>query len=525
MSLQEDQHQPNLNGECDNIIVGIDIDHWSIADQTLKRSSRMCPVNEMGLEQLIKNTINLDAETTHLGSSERMNDIAKMTENNAESTFCYLTSIHEDFLNQIVRHLNLIDVTQLAATCSQMRNFADDFVFPQKATDLHIRISSEMTVNLSIPMDDLWSWKISLKSLECSLSYFGEFVKSIKFECDLADQSKIIHSIVFMLGLCQNVTSVFLNNLTFTPNDTHALKHQMEMLKNLKELELSECLGIIGSWPMSLESPSPVEKLTIVGVDKFSDNFFEYFKNLSSLAVEFHITSDWSADDLAKVFDVNGHGLKRLALKFLEFVRGYETVGLLIIDKLLNLESFELNITYSADLEYMVALPYLKSLTILCIRETSINALLRSISDNGKMEKLKIVRGYFDIEDENASPLTFSKLLSCDWGYQQGGMSNFLSTMTKADMPAIQCIRLHCFTVEETHGLLALLESKKTLKMLGIALSHDYEDDLFPFSFWNRLIAILKEPCTPKRPLINLMIQGKRLTTKEVSKIAWNRLK
>lgn len=155
-------------------------------------------------------------------------------------------------------------------------------------------------------------------------------------------------------------------------------------------------------------------------------------------------------------------------------------------------------------------------------KRKSLNELLRSLSDNGIIEKLKIFGGYFDIEEENKSPLTFNKLQRFDWGCQHGGKANFLSAMTRAEMPAIQCIRLDSID-EETHGLLALLESKKSLATIGISFCKDHVEDLI--LFWNRLIVILKQPCTPKVPLFYLKIRNRQLTKQEVSKIASTRLK
>lgn len=100
-----------------------------------------------------------------------------------------------------------------------------------------------------------------------------------------------------------------------------------------------------------------------------------------------------------------------------------------------------------------------------------------------------------------------------------GRTSNFLKTMTRADMPAIQTIGLHGNETEDT-DILELLESKKTLKTIDI---YWFPKNVFPYSFWHQLLGILKKPCTPKRPILNII--NYELGKEAVSKIPCNRLK
>lgn len=501
------EHPPSLNVECHEVRIKNDVqEELPVSNLTLERTGKMA------LEQLKQQ------------GNNSLNEIANVNENNDEtpSVFSALESINEDCFRQIVRYLNIIDVTNLAATCTRLLDFTEAVVFPKKAKNIYIKMFSEMKVFLNSPFNTTHSFAITLQNLENLISYFGKFVQNFTFlcyKCDSTEQSKIQRSLSNIIEHCKNLRTLhfYCDFQPFTTVQTHVFKGKIGMLQNLKELELCGCPGITNNWPTSLESPSKLEKLTLNGKNEFSDNFFDYFCNLFSLNIIFH-NSDWQADDIAKIFDKTGHCLKRLKLRNLDYVRGYETVGVLITEKLSKLEHLDLSFELTDNSEHMLALPYLKSLTITCHEEKSINALLLSLSDNGVIEILSINGGSFDVENENASPLTFNKLISFDWA-QNGGMSYFLKSMTRAEMPAIQNICLNRIKTEETNYLLALLESKKTLRNVNLT----FDMLLLPPLFWRQLIRILQEPCMPKRPLLQFFTSANLLKQEEVSKVPCNR--
>lgn len=518
-------NQPD-SSERSKIFVGIKND----LDQ--EEQLKVCSVSELIAKQLKKNvnqdtnpTVIIAASTAHNENVASSSKIANMIENgnyyesqaiNCKSTESNLQSINEDCFRQIVRYLNIIDVTNLAATCTQLLNFAEAIVFPKKAKNIYIKIFSEMKVYLTSPSSNSHTLAMPLKNLETSISFFGKIVENLTFlcfKCDSEEQSEIERSLAIIIEHCKNLTALhfYCDFQPFTAVQTYEFKGRIEMLQNLKELQLCGCPGITSNWPTSLASSSKLEKLTLIGKNEFSDNFFDYFSNLLCLNVVL-LNSDWQVNDIAKIFDKTGHSLKQLTLRHL--VQGYETVGVLITEKLPKLESLELSFELTDDTEYMISLPQLKSLTIFCDEGKSINALLLKLSDNGIVDKMRINGGFFDVEEENALPLTFHKLQSFDWA-RKGNISHFLTAMTRAEMPAIHSIGLNRIKAEETNGVLKLLQSKKTLKNVDLT----FDMNFIPFSFWQQLIGILKEPCVPKRPLLNFVTSENLLKKEDVSKI------
>lgn len=462
-------------------------------------------------------------------SSYEINETANVNEEtqarNIESNFSELETINEDCLRHIVAYLNIFDVVNLAKTCTRLQYFAKAIVLPKRAKKICIQISNTSVAVVSASLHR--SFEITLKDLERLITYFGEFVKELLINDSSRDQS-VACIITVMIEQCKNL--IILNfecSVTFTTERAHAFKDIIEKLQSLKELKLCRCPEITKNWPSSLESPSKVDKLTLIAVRKFSDNFYEYFKNLSSLNIQLPIAPHWEAD-LAKIFDKVGHCLNHLSLK--SFYNEL-TIAELITGKLSRLESLELELERPYDSECLIALPYLKALTISYLRynyEVPINKLLRCLSNNGVIEKLIIFGGIFDNEEEDASPLTFNNLKIFEWiqpflsstRYPPYKISNFLKCMAKAEMSAIKCIHFD-FDFEDTNSILELLESKKNL----IKLSFN-ANVLIPSTFWHQLIGILGKPCAPKRPLLKLMIYGNIVFENEtVSLISFERLK
>lgn len=212
------------------------------------------------------------------------------------------------------------------------------------------------------------------------------------------------------------------------------------------------------------------------------------------------------------MFDKIGHCLEDFSLS-----RSLESVSSYIIEKLPILESLELDFTLSNDTKDMISIPQLKSLKIGCHAE--INFILRILSDNGIIENLIIYGGFFK---SDALKLNLNKLQSFEWMRDSGkssGISNILKSLTRAEMSAFKSIKLYGVATNDINVLLNFLESKKTVNNVSITVNMRDEKDLIPFSDWYRLIEILQEPCTPKRPILNFQIIGIPLKKEEVSKI------
>lgn len=176
--------------------------------------------------------------------------------------------------------------------------------------------------------------------------------------------------------------------------------------------------------------------------------------------------------DLSRIFDNIGHCLQHLNLSSLQYLKGYESVGKSITEKLTKLDNLGLGFKLTNKSECLTELAHLKTLFLISSRfDRNINSLLRTLSNNGIIEKLYI-HGCFKDEAENATPLNFNKLQTIDLFYING-LCSLLKAMTKSQMPAIQSLDI-CAPGEDElheHDLLCFVLSKNTLKSIHIALA------------------------------------------------------
>lgn len=178
---------------------------------------------------------------------------------------------------------------------------------------------------------------------------------------------------------------------------------------------------------------------------------------------------------------------------------GFETVGRFITHKLPKLYSLELGFHLTDKTKFLIELPHLKSLEIHDGRRR-INSALQKLSDKQAIEKLTIQYG--DFENADVEPIIFNKL-TC---LRLCGPSGNLFSFVKAEMSAIQTLNMGIYDRTEMlqNDLMKFIESKKSLK--SIALLYNNANQL-RFVLIRQIIGILKEPCTPKRPFLNLKIR------------------
>lgn len=130
----------------------------------------------------------------------------------------------------------------------------------------------------------------------------------------------------------------------------------------------------------------------------------------------------------------------------------------MIVEKLPNLESLELQLAFDGNLRGFLDLSHLTTMTIKCVGY-SINSILQTLSLNGVIEVLELIAGVFDAEKKYATPLIFKKLKSLTWK-DPLRISNFFLTMAKAHMPVITNFRFISFLTKQSNAIPEFIQSK-----------------------------------------------------------------
>lgn len=207
-----------------------------------------------------------------------------------------LESINDDCLRYICQFLNIVDVVNMSSTCQRLLYFAEACIFRKKASKICIKIvmAKPPRASLAAPLDRTYTSQVKLEYLETAFSYVGEFVGDLtivfKFSHQLWKVKPQIRRRYFvaLVENCQNLTTLRIENDEFTERNTHALQSLVENFQNLKELDVSSCIGLTKHWrAAALNQVSTVKKLSLSVEKKFSSHFVKYFQNLDSLHIHF----------------------------------------------------------------------------------------------------------------------------------------------------------------------------------------------------------------------------------------------
>lgn len=453
-------------------------------------------------------------------SPNQNEDNNKKTVKKCKRSSSTLVTINNDCLTQIFTYLNIEDILNLAATCKRLQNVALTDFFPRKAKQIKIVMLDATTFELKAPLIDNFSSelrpKFTLQRLETALTNFGEFVDDLTLDLSYrrygTKNAKLWRCGIILLEHCKYLKTLRYRHWTFTPTQIRALHKQIERFENLNELVLLKSNRITNTWPAGLKSISKIDKISLNGEDEISAQFVQYFRNLASLTIDFPIGTVCKINDVAQ-FVKSCHCLKHLELTHISQIVGYESIGA-VIGNLPKLETLSLRFELTDKSEYLIGLPHLKTLAI-AHHKRNINTLLQTLSCQGIIEELMLWCGFFD--DEDKLPLFFNNLQIFEWYIVEGLSSNFLNIMTGSQMPKIHTFMIDLFDNAQIQDedLLKFVESKKTLKSISVD-----RNATFDFEFLRQIIDILKKPCKPKRPFLELIIPFVRLAEDEVSKIS-----
>lgn len=343
---------------------------------------------------------------------------------------------------------------------------------------IEIEYNDDSTFNLKHPSShfrDKTLSKLALKTLQSSFDYFGQFVKELSL-------SKTTGDCLVLLEHCHLLTKLSLHYVKLTAGQAQEFQHQFESLQNLKELHFSQCPEIIRNWPPSV-CVSNVEKLAVNGYSEIPKHFFEYFKNLSSFFMVFDFLN-------------HSHSFNEIAAS---------------IRNLPKMENLALEV-WDISFTPLFKLPHLKSLSMWCGGDIIKYSTMRKLSDNGIIENLWIRCGSLR---GNCPPLQFNRLrhLTCR-AHTEYSLWKFL---TRSQMPALQSLHYSNddfqFTEKDHQNpILKFFESKITVSSIYLELFFEG----MPFAFLQKIIEILKKPCTPKRPLLKFYIHPLQLSEEQV---------
>lgn len=498
------------------IIVGIRNDMvrknlMSDADLSLGKALEMCRKSEQPRKKFKGN----DMITSHFKTRNKddavslkrkyQSDIVAPSVIYFDGNVPEIQNINDDSLRHIFRYLNLMDGVNMAKTCTRFENFSHTDFFPH-AKQIRIEIDTKFII-LKAPLIDTFTSESTLRNMEVAYQYFDQFVEDLTFMLLYVptpnEQAIIWRSSLIMMAGSPYLKALHYNSWSLNADQTDELQDQIEKFEYLTELDISGSAGITNNWRAPYRGIPKIEKLNFTVRDVISTHFLDYFRNLSSLIIDFKQIHCCEAQDLARMFDNNGHCLQILKLYNLSEVRNYSTVGRLIMAKLTKLKSLELAFHMSNSSKYMTELAHLKSLKV-CCSHGAINSFLRTLSKNGIIEELEICDGVF-IDDENEPQLVFNKLRSLSL-QQVCRMPSFWITMTGSHMPVLQSFDIGLRERSELYDLLGFIESKRTIKSLQITHRRPHNDFVL-LPFFTQLIQILEEPCTPPRPFLHLNIR------------------
>lgn len=446
------------------------------------------------------------------GRSSNIEENGDQNESKAKRCRYILTtfeSINDDCLREICNYLTILEVQELASTCTRLYDFANDTIFPKIAS----------IVSVTFIHRRFWSI-VCGKAVKCLVFEFEKPMKShfkrsgniLTF--NVLDSHLSLRTFEKLLELCPNLVGLSIDGSE--SNEVHFNREHARILMNhvtsgLKELNLDFSLAKFGEFRRF----STFDPITLkIGFSvRISDDFFEYISSLTGLALEYDRFPKKKVLEI--IFNRNGQSIRQLILKGYTKSPYYKSIGTMIVDKLLKLEHLTIENKMSVKLSnWLTELPNLKNLRVHCNwNGENVNSFFRKLCDIGTIEDLYIENGVLDDEDD--WPLVFNHLRCVHWDsvFHQDS-SVLFKALTTSQMPGITCFKFD-LTGLETSSLLALFESKVTLNSMTIRAYNGNNKDRIMLALG--IIEILKR--NRNRPYLNLKIYWLVIDNELVSKI------
>lgn len=415
-----------------------------------------------------------------------------------------IETINDDCIRYVFDYLDANAAANLGSTCARMLEFAYDC----KALEKYQEVEILMDHYRSLVKNEMTSLK-TITSLESEITCFGLFVRHLTWTgCSSA--MEVEHCTIRSFT---KIIKMFPNLETLRIRDIKLINYNVEVLKSIKtNLEILElrCDGITDDWSGPMKRLSNLNRFELHGPPGARNgfsliNFYPHFNSLTSLTLSLQEKDNISEDVLEKLLIDNGHCMQHLIL-FLP--KKSESIGR-FISKLPKLKTLEVDFLTTSLVDSLSELNHLKSLKCRANNQNC-HSLLQKLSDCGIIEFLEITAGSFETEDDKAPPLTFKELKTLRIGYFSK-RSGFFELLTISEMPAISTLGLNLFCenwsniLVNENALLKLLRSKVTIKFLSLYYQI-IQADFDKYEFISRIIDVLKEPSTPSRPILNLLI-------------------
>lgn len=396
-----------------------------------------------------------------------------------------LESINDDCLRYIFQHINIVEVVNVAETCTRLQKFATDCIYPKLAKEIEIRLLARA--------DEYPSWSVDgLFNLKSYFEKIGNFVERLSLVAsNNSNYNEFFTMFDFekILILCPNLHTLCFERVEF--DSANILKYATS---NLKEIKFIGCSGI--NWSKSLEALS---------------------QNISSFAIDYHSVAE---EDFTKFLDLHGT-LQQLRLVEFSKFPDFELIVTLVADKLPNLKNLSIEDNLTAKLQNSLSkLPHLKSLKINCLQSDA-TTLLRTLSDCGTIEDLEITNCVIDDENDteklSEEPLIFGQLRNFRCSQCASPMLQaLLCLMTKSEMPSINFVSVQCYEKDE-HCILKFFESKISVTSMSIQFQHMQDTaDTYSSPLLTGIIEIVK--ADRNRPYLTLQIPSLKIGMEEVSK-------
>lgn len=193
--------------------------------------------------------------------------------------YAKLELLNDDCLREICKHLDIVEVAQLSATCMRLQEFANDCVFPKLAKKVTLQLKKKACMSEK-------EFAIEMVRVTQLFESFGGFVEQLAVESfynNCVEFDAVRSTFEKTMLLCPNLNSLHMESISFTTDAVGTLNN---VPISLKELKIMDCKGITDAWSDSFQRFPKLEYLHLSKLYEMSIDFFKNITNLSVLIME-----------------------------------------------------------------------------------------------------------------------------------------------------------------------------------------------------------------------------------------------